>query len=769
MCGIIVAIGNNSKQKAKECIQKLSHRGRDSCIIQTFNNISIGFNRLAINDKTDKGNQPFEFEEYIGVTNGEIYNYRYLKKKYHLTTISQTDTEVVLPLYSQYKDKILSLIDGFYSSVIYNKDKKEIVIIRDYLGKKPLFFAYDDKNQYITSELKALPKIDYFEMLPKGISKISINKVIPLYRHNSDRRIVPSKRQLKQLLKKAVAKRMIVEEDKKIGIFLSGGLDSSIIALLVSQLFPNSKMHYYSILDDNHPDYEYIKIIQKYLANGSSNFTMIDLPQKDIFLSIVKKVVYYTESYNPSIVSNGIGTFILSKAAKDDGIEIVLTGDGADEVFMGYYDQNTINIQRTWEKIQKKLFDDLSFTELRRIDLSSMANTIEIRCPFLDKELVDATKTLNFEDFFGNDKNRLNKNILREIFKDDLPTKIYNREKVPFDVGSGIQKLMIELSGEEKITESEYLKGIWNSFFNKTLSDVSSEKYFSSYPVFDDVIPCRGKKYKKMKIENLASRNNSNIWMFHRIRIPTYKISTIYKDRGMLHTIDELFCLIDDALENGMEIGSLTKAMSNKKIIHLTFDDGYKEHLFVAKELKKRYNLSKDCITFAINIRNSFYKDKLCMDVVYQFIEKNLLSKLIQILNINSNDIKLSEIKNILFSSTKYIKAINKFVDMDNYFLNKEEIISLSKMFSIASHCVNHCYLTSLNDDEIYKELNKSKDFLEVLIGKKITIICFPDGKHTTKINKIAKQVGYDFGLSINQNLQELQDFGIKRKIPRCK
>ncbi len=496
MCGIIVVIGDNSKQKAEKCIQKLSHRGRDSCKIQTFNNMSIGFNRLAINDKTDQGNQPFEFEEYIGVTNGEIYNYKYLKEKYHLTTISQTDTEVVLPLYSKYKDKILSLIDGFYSSVIYKKDKKEIVIMRDYLGKKPLFFAYDDKTQYITSELKALPKINYFEMLPKGISKISLNEVIPLYEHNSNcRQIVPSKQQLKQLMEKAVDKRMIAKEDEKIGIFLSGGIDSSIIALLVSRLFPDITIHYYSILDKNYPDYEYIKIIQKSLPIHNSKFTMVDLPQKGTFLSIVKKVVYHTESYNPSIVSNGIGTFILSKEANKDNVKIVLTGDGADEVFMGYYDQNTINIQKTWKKIQKKLFDDLSLTELRRIDLSSMANTIEIRCPFLDKELVDVIKNLNFEDFFGNDKNRLNKNILREIFKDDLPTEIYNRKKVPFDVGSGIQKLMIELSRDEKTTESEYLKGIWNSFFNKTLSDVSSEKYFYSYPVFDDVILCRDKKY----------------------------------------------------------------------------------------------------------------------------------------------------------------------------------------------------------------------------------------------------------------------------------
>ncbi|CAA6806813.1 MAG: Unknown protein [uncultured Sulfurovum sp.] len=270
-----------------------------------------------------------------------------------------------------------------------------------------------------------------------------------------------------------------------------------------------------------------------------------------------------------------------------------------------------------------------------------------------------------------------------------------------------------------------------------------------------------------MNVKSLKS-NTSNVWMFHRIKMLDNCMSDIYRERGMLHTIEELFCLIDTAIMEGYKFGSINEAIHCNKTVHLTFDDGYKEHLSVAKELKKRYDFSYNCITFAINIRNSFYEDKLCMDMLYQLIDKRRLNDMKKIFNIKSNNIELKELKKIFFSTTQYIEEINKYVDMQNYFLDKEEVIALSKLFSIASHCINHCYLTSLSDDDMYIELKVSKAYLSTLLNKEIEIICYPEGNHSNVINKVSKELGYKFGFSIFSKDREPKEFNINRSIPKC-
>jgi asparagine synthase (glutamine-hydrolysing) len=495
MCGILIVIGKNSKKKVENCIKKLLHRGPDDCRIKTVDNISFGFTRLAINDTHIQANQPFEFQHYIGVSNAEIYNHKELKNKYNLNCNSTSDAEVILPLYHQFKENILPLLDGFYASIIYNKKNQELVLMRDYIGKKPLFFAYDTENQYICSELKILPKIEHFEIIPKGICKIVSNSIIKIKKHSQNNLKKPSNTYLYQIIEKAVFKRIVDIKDYKIGVFLSGGLDSAIVAFLASKLFPNSHIYFYSISDPIHPDYEYIKIMHKALKLSNNTLTMIDIPQEKEFISIVKNVVYHTESYNPSIISNGIGTYLLSKQANKDGIKVVLTGDGADEMFMGYYNQQTLKKDTSWKTLHQSLINDLTTTELRRIDLAGMANSIEIRCPFLDINLHDVIYSFQYKDFFGDNKDTLNKNVLRKIFEHDLPQEIYSRPKVSFDVGSGLQKLLVDICKEQSISEEAYLKNIWNSFFEKNLSNFSNNQYFHSYPAFNDVIPLRGNKY----------------------------------------------------------------------------------------------------------------------------------------------------------------------------------------------------------------------------------------------------------------------------------
>jgi peptidoglycan/xylan/chitin deacetylase (PgdA/CDA1 family) len=273
-----------------------------------------------------------------------------------------------------------------------------------------------------------------------------------------------------------------------------------------------------------------------------------------------------------------------------------------------------------------------------------------------------------------------------------------------------------------------------------------------------------------MNIEKIKSSNdNGNIWMFHRVRLNDKYISNIYDKRNMVHNFDSIICLIDKYFKLGYSFGSLSQAINNSKIIHLTFDDGYKEHLIVAKKLKKKYNFSYDCITFSINIRNSFYDDKLSMDIIYELIENDLLYILYDLLKIDNNT-SLQDIKKIIFTNptSEIIIAVNKKVNMKDYYLNKEDLIDLSKLFCIASHCINHSFLTSLSDENIYKELYNSKQFLSKELNIKVNTICFPDGKHSEKINRMSQKIGYKFGLSISSNFKDSKEYNIERSILQC-
>jgi asparagine synthase (glutamine-hydrolysing) len=496
MCGIVIVIGKDSEQKAKASLDKLKHRGSDAYNIQTIDNISMGFTRLAINDKSSKGEQPFNFSNHIGLFNAEIYNHKELSQKYELKLNSKSDSEVILPLYEKFKEESIFLLDGFFSGVIYNKNKKKLYLLRDYIGKKPLFFAYDDERIYIVSELKVLPKIKYFETVPKGISELKDRK-IHLIKGYETTTLSKSKKLLKESIYNAVKKRVIGIENMKVGVFLSGGLDSAIVATLISKLVSSDKVHYYCMADSNYEDLKYIKIMKKFLHINEDDISYIPLPDKNLLPSVLEQVVYATESINPSIISNGMGAYLLSKKVHEDGLKVVITGDGADELFLGYQDRNIIKKTDNWKKLQQDFIDELHLTELRRIDLACMANSVEVRCPYLDKQVYDIVVNLEYSDFFGVEFDSLNKNILRKIFRNELPKEIINRKKVSFDVGSGLQKMLIELCTKDGLSESDYLKKIWNKLFMQNLSEVSTEPYFWSYPQFDKVISKRGKKYDK--------------------------------------------------------------------------------------------------------------------------------------------------------------------------------------------------------------------------------------------------------------------------------
>jgi asparagine synthase (glutamine-hydrolysing) len=482
MCGIVAIIGKGNIENA---LSKIKHRGIDETKIVYSENIAFGFNRLAINDKTDKGIQPFEFSDLIGVFNGEIYNADELRNEFSIETKSNSDTEIILPLFEKLGGSVIHHLDGFFSGIIYDKKNKETFLLRDYIGKKPLFYGNSNNNSFIISELKAIDFIDDFQIIPKGFSELKNGVINLLEKHQ-----IPfiSKDALKKTLVEAIKKR-IPKKEKQFGLFLSGGLDSSIVASIVAKYSDN--VIYYTL--GNTDDLSYVTLLAKQLNLKIKN---IELPKSTELSVLIDKVVYHTESYNPSIISNGLATYLLSQEAHKDGLKVILSGEGADELFCGYPVSKNVN---GWFEKRNELIENMHFTELRRLDLASMAHTIEIRCPFLDRKVYSVSNDCKAKDLISDFQG---KQILRKAFKDDLPNEIIERKKMSFDVGSGIRKMVVEYLTRNGKTEKEELKDIWNKHFQNSLSYNS---YFHSYPTFDNAIEKRGVSHKIKELEKIES------------------------------------------------------------------------------------------------------------------------------------------------------------------------------------------------------------------------------------------------------------------------
>lgn len=479
MCGIVFLKGVDATNRIGSCIDRLKHRGPDDINVWESHSAAMGFARLAINGVGSDGLQPQFHGDWIGSINGEIYNYKGLIDQYELLETSSNDTCIVLPLFEKLGNTVIDIIDGFYSAVFYNRESQELIVLRDFMGKKPLFFGCSMSEFFVTSELKALDSIDWFEQVPMGLSNIDLttHKIIKTHYHQPKK----TENNLFFTLQQSVKKRLPIPE-QKMGVFLSGGLDSSIIASIVSKYHHN--VTYFTLGMSNSADHLMVDKVVKALE--LSSVISVPLPSSDDLERYISSVVYATESYNPSIVSNGLATYLLAQAAKREGIKVVLTGEGADELFGGYFKKlDPYNLKN----IRKQLIMDMHFTELRRLDLCSMAHGVETRCPYLDPYVLAISEALGYEEVF---RDGLNKIILRDSFRNELPTEIIERPKMSFDVGSGIRAMVVKYLRRNGRSEREELYDIWKSHFSQKLQ----HKYFYCYPVFDDAIDSRDIKHR---------------------------------------------------------------------------------------------------------------------------------------------------------------------------------------------------------------------------------------------------------------------------------
>ena len=496
MCGILCAWGPEQTQIAAQAIDLMQHRGPDGSCDRKVDGLTFGFVRLAINDPSQNSMQPHKTGDFTGVFNGEVYNHFALRKTFDLLECAASDTAVILPVFGKVEHKILDQLDGFFAGIIYDTRLGKLFTLRDSMGKKPLFLAQCGQNFLLTSELKTAPPVDSFQIVPLGLCEIDMDtgEFTPL----AQAKAATESSDLVDAMRRSVDKRTRCADLDRFAVFLSGGLDSSIIAALVEESAAAARAQYYYFDDAGSEDTLYAEQILTFLDIPRSRIKPVKIPKPADLPHLISQVVYATESYNPSIISNGVGTFVLAQAARQGGHKFALGGDGADEVFCGYFDPPDFGRDATWRGSRSRLLGDLHMTELRRVDGAAMAHAIEVRCPFLDKQVRAHAEGLTYEDFFGPNKTLPQpKYVLRDAFAPLLPDTIAQRPKLSFDRGTGLQKMVHTCCTQSGYSEKSYLAALWRDHFEQTLGQFEGHPYFWSYPAFDPFIENRGDKYRR--------------------------------------------------------------------------------------------------------------------------------------------------------------------------------------------------------------------------------------------------------------------------------
>lgn len=446
MCGILAIIGKGKdEQLVQQLSKRMSHRGPDESDIHiTENGHILSHERLSIID-LHSGKQPIKgTKNAYMVHNGEIYNHQQLRDgilKHH-TFKTKSDSEVIVHLYEEFGYDFLDKLDGDFAFVVIDGD--DFIAGRDPLGVKPLYYGLDERGRiYFSSEMKPIAdQCKTFSTFPPGHYYTPKTGFVKYYRPEYEDYTKADKELdlslIRESLTEATKKRLM--SDVPIGVLLSGGLDSSLTSAIAARLLKEKgkKLHSFSIgLDADAPDAKAARKVAEFLGteHHEIHFTI------EQGISILDKLIWHLETYDVTSVRASTPMYFLSKAITDLGVKVVLSGEGADEIFGGYlYFRNAPSTQdfqkETIERVQK-----LFTADLLRADKSTMAHGLEARVPFLDKAFLDAAMTIKPEEKQPKTYDGVEKYILRKAFDTPedpyLPAEVLWRQKEQFSDGVG--------------------------------------------------------------------------------------------------------------------------------------------------------------------------------------------------------------------------------------------------------------------------------------------------------------------------------------------
>ena len=469
MCGIVGIFQLKEqtpqlRQKALSMSQKLRHRGPDWSGIWCGGSAILAHERLSIVDP-ESGKQPLfspDGKQVLAV-NGEIYNHQEIRKQFAGRYEFQTgsDCEVILALYREWRASLTSTesdafppflerISGIFAFALYDHENDEFLIARDPIGVIPLYIGYDaDGTVYVASELKALEgQCERYEPFLPGHYYWSKNPGIKRYyqrdwmEYDAVKNNGSDEEEIRQSLRQAVKRQLM--SDVPYGVLLSGGLDSSIVSAIAERYSENRiedngqtraywpRLHSFAVGLKGAPDLEKARLVADYIetVHHEINYTIQE------GLDALHDVIYFIETYDVTTVRASTPMYLLARVIKSMGIKMVLSGEGADEIFGGYlYFHKAPSAKDFHDETVRKL-SKLYMYDCLRANKSLSAWGVEGRVPFLDKEFLDVAMRTNPEAKMCPGQT-MEKRILREAFADMLPEAIAWRQKEQFSDGVG--------------------------------------------------------------------------------------------------------------------------------------------------------------------------------------------------------------------------------------------------------------------------------------------------------------------------------------------
>jgi asparagine synthase (glutamine-hydrolysing) len=448
MCGIAGVYKKQARQDVERMLERIGHRGPDGRGVKALPCATLGHTRLAIID-VEGGHQPMGFEDSWIVFNGEIYNYRELANEYlqDFTLQTHSDTEVIVKLYQKLGPRAVELLDGMFAFAIVQGD--EIFMARDPLGIKPLYYGESDGAFYFASEIKALSLVtDAIREFPAGQWYHSRQGWNVFYEVNPSLLEIRDEAHAIELiratLRESVQKRLLA--DVPVGISLSGGLDSSIVAMLANA--GTDHLHSFAVGMEGSEDIAAARKMAQVLGTQHHEhiYTEIDM------LNALPTVTYHLESFDPALIRSAIPNYFLAQLASQY-VKVILTGEGADEIYAGY---DYLRSYTEPQKLQKEMIgitSALHNTNLQRADRIPMAFGLEARVPFLDVKSVALGLGLPSE--WKVHKHKPAKFLLRQSFSTDLPEDIVNRPKQKFSKGAGSSDVIAQVA-EGEISHNDF-------------------------------------------------------------------------------------------------------------------------------------------------------------------------------------------------------------------------------------------------------------------------------------------------------------------------
>lgn len=483
MCGIVCAFDLKEKAevlrpKILEMSKKLRHRGPDWSGIYSDEMAILAHERLAIVDPAS-GKQPLfsEDKKLVLAANGEIYNHKELRKqfagKYKFQT--ESDCEIILALYKEKGPSFIDEMNGIFGFALWDAEKNAYFIARDHMGIIPLYMGWDKNGTfYVASELKALEgHCSKIELFPPGHYLYSPEGEIKRWydrewkEFDAVKNNATSIEELKVALEAAVHRQLM--SDVPYGVLLSGGLDSSVTSAIAKKYAEKRiesddtqeawwpRLHSFSVGLEGSPD---LAAAQKVAAHIGTVHHEIKFTIQE-GLDAIKDVIYHLETYDITTIRASTPMYLMARVIKSMGVKMVLSGEGADELFGGYlYFHKAPNAEEFHKETVRKL-EKLHMYDCLRANKSLAAWGIEGRVPFLDKEFMDVAMRINPQDKMIN-KERMEKWVIRKAFESYLPASVAWRQKEQFSDGVGyswidtLKKVVNEKISDEQLANARF-------------------------------------------------------------------------------------------------------------------------------------------------------------------------------------------------------------------------------------------------------------------------------------------------------------------------